>query len=151
VIAEAEPKTKPAARYGPDQTSVPPKKKGTRSFVPFAVSGPYLHLGEDNLLFALKLVQNALGDDLQMGVVADAFHQRRHRGLEIDQQIRRRQGFDDQVVQLAVGPIVSQAEHLHIVQGTGEDVSILINAAILNHRVLAGTDGQMGAGRHPRQ
>jgi hypothetical protein len=48
--------------------------------------------------------------------LANAFHQRRHRGLEIDEQIRRRQGFDDQIVKLTVGPIVSQAEHLHIVQ-----------------------------------
>jgi hypothetical protein len=47
------------------------KKKGTKSLVPFAVSGPYLHLGKDNLFFALQLVQNAVGDDLQMGLVLD--------------------------------------------------------------------------------
>ena len=55
------------------------------SFVSFAVSEPSLHLGEDNLFFALKLVQYAFGDDLQMSVVADALHQRGHRGLEVDE------------------------------------------------------------------
>ena len=48
-----------------------------------------------------------------------------------------------------VGPIFSQAEHLRIVQSAGKDVSVLVDAAILDHRVLAGTDGQMGAGHHP--
>ena len=48
--------------------------------------------------------------------LADAFHQRRHRGLEVNEQIRRRQVFDDHIVKLTVGPVVSQAEHLHIVQ-----------------------------------
>jgi hypothetical protein len=80
-----------------------------------------------------------------MGVVADAFHQHRHRGLEVDEQIRRRQGFDDQVAKLAVGSIVSQTKHLHIVQSAGKDVSILADAAILDHRVLASTDRQIGA------
>ena len=104
------------------------------SLVSFAVSEPPSHLGKDNLFFALKLVQNALGDNLQMGdkvqivgrhrqhgtqvkaidplgvegaeplqvigrdarfhappPLADAFHQRRHRGLQVDQQIRRRE------------------------------------------------------------
>ena len=62
------------------------KEKGHEiPFVSFAVSGPSLHLGEDNLFFALKLVQYAFGDDLQMSVVADALHQRGHRGLEVDE------------------------------------------------------------------
>ncbi len=51
----------------------------------------------------------------------------------------------------AVGPIVSQAKHLHIVQSAGKDVSVLVDAAILDHRVLASTDSQMGAGDRPRQ
>jgi hypothetical protein len=114
--------------------------------VPFAVSEPSLHLGENNLFFTLQLVQYAIGDDLQMGLVADALHQRRHRGLQVDQQIRRRQCTNDQIVELAVGPIVSQVEHLHVVQSAGKDVSILVDAAILDDRVLAGTDVQMGAG-----
>jgi len=64
---------------------------------------------------------------------------------------KRRQGLDDQVVKLAVGPIISRAEHLHIVQSAGKDVRILVDAAILDHRVLASTDCQVDAGHHPGQ
>jgi hypothetical protein len=107
------------------------KEKGHEiAFVPFAVPEPPSHLGEDNLFFALQLVQNAFGDDLQVGdkvrivgrhrqhwtqveaidprgvegaeplqvigrdarlhavpPLADALHQRRHRGLGVDEQM----------------------------------------------------------------
>jgi hypothetical protein len=69
VIAEAEPQGPPPVMHRSKRQS---RKEGHEiSFVPFAVSEPSSHLGEDNLFLALKLVQDALGDDLQMGVVLD--------------------------------------------------------------------------------
>ena len=104
------------------------------------VSGNFERRGDGGMrgpifIKPVQILKIAGIDRLLIGAsaVLNAFHERGHRGLQIDNERGRRQERDECFIEVAIGLLVALAHVAAFVQVAGKNFRVFIHTAVLNN------------------